>query len=521
MKKHKLILVSAAALMAVSPIAAFNHFSNNAVVQAATYQKRTLKFSHNSYVYNKKGKRIYTFNKKTAYFKKNSKLKVSIVTRKSSHYYTFDKKGKKVYLNVISIKGKKYLNIGNGGYINVRNVSTIDNRGFYTNQNVRIKLKKDVNTVNANADQNDQILKKGTIITANGLGSLPRGGWVDSGVPVLYYRIKGSNNFISSENASLLSPVQTGNDFKNLFKNGEFIADKVQVAYPNFLSKNERNKIVRLANHNRGEHTEIKFANHDRDLVKIAYANHGNNISKVEKLNINSYITVKTPKIKNKKGYDSSATAASLKKDKILTKYAKMLDYNMRKSALVAKKTTPIYQSTSKIGVSSYFNVNNINLKKTNQNIQKGNNIGYYATLVVKINGKYYFMIQEKKTYFVQADDVRLNNFSKNSRYKKYQKQIDQLMGSTQREDFAIKATANRNTPFYTSDKWFKLTKSKNNIAKGKYVEFVDPYIIEYNGRYFVTGGAEFNSDFDPQGALLAYDVKIEKMSFYTNEKTM
>lgn len=256
----------------------------------------------------------------------------------------------------------------------------------------------------------------------------------------LTYAKKINNSSNATSNEVLLATASLKNTEAKL--NGQ----KITVAYPNFLSNNERNKILRLAQNQyyRVKNTSVQFANHDRELVKMTTDDHGEIVKSIEKLDLNDYIQADTPKIKNKKGYDSSATNSALEKDKALAKYAGWLNYNMRKSALVAKKTTPIYQSTTKVGVSSSFNVNKINLKKTNKTIKKGNNIGYYVTLVVKIKGQYYFMVQEKSTYFVKASAVKLDNFSKTSTYKKYQNQIDKLMGDERREDWAIRTTAKR-----------------------------------------------------------------------------
>lgn len=689
MNAKKRIALISAALMSISPVVSLTNNALTAPVYAASYQSRTLTFKHNSYIYNSKGKRLSTFKGKRAYYKAKQTLKANLVTTDDSDYYTYQK-GKKIYLKVYTIKGKKYLNVG-GGYININNIGYIDNMPFYVDQDVRIQVTKTTHTVDQNGNTNDQVIKKGTTLTADGLGEIPGGGWIDSGVPVEYYRIKGTNNFIESDYAKLLSPVQTDKDFTDLFpnkvqvngkqtslytvngknafpnettfsyssfnvdsamyiylpdekktellyhitdasfnlyntetkkdsngmtnpgnlfikasaldltsgsapkaintkesttttpsvanvsqkqelndeinksseveKSAKFIlasasrrtgyqtaldyakkinssasattnevllataslksteskldGQKITVAYPNFLSNNERTKILNLVNaqYRNEKNTTVKFANHDRELVKMTFDDHGEIVKNIKKLDINDYIQADTPKIKNKKGYDSSATESSLEKDKTLAKYANWLDYNMRKSALVAKKTTPIYQSTTKVGASSSFNVNKINLRKTKSSIKKGNNIGYYATLVAKIKGQYYFMIQEKTTYFVKAKDVKLDNFSHSSTYKKYQGQIDKLMGSTQLEDFAVRTIAKKNTPFYNTNNWFEISKSKKySLKKGQHAEFVDPYIVKYNGQYFVTGGKEFNSDYDPEGAVLAKDVTINKI---------
>lgn len=675
----KIALVSVAALMGIAPVATIA-INNNQVVTAATYSQRKLSFKHNSYVYNKKGQRVYKYKKQNAYFKKNSSLKAAIVTSNAkTHYYFYDKKGSKIYLKVYTIKGKKYYSIGSGCYININNLDLVDNSTILTDQNVKVRIDKTVHTNNADGTFNNETLKKGTVITADGFGAIPGGEWIDSGVPQEYYRIAGTKNtYVSAEYTTLLSSVQNGNKFDDLYgtaaevkgtatsiynidgknmypgyttsKHETFAVDaaiylwvpseqkaelfysinttpiavydskhqqkferpsepvfvkasatiisqgvtptpintaseaeqdaepastsqqsalneelskadtvkkslkytnasktnrdtydkaiskgktltdsktatgaqviletalikqaennlngaKIKVAYPNFLTDYDKVKIRNAAISATGSNS-IQWANHDRELWQMEYGK--NDQVSYKKLDLNDYIQADTPEIKNKKGYDSSATPASIEKDLTLAKYAKMLDYDMRKSALVAKKNTYIYQSSTKVGSGSNFNVNKISLKNTGRTIKKGNNIGYYTTLVVKIKGQYYFMIQEKSTYFIKASDVKLDNFSTSATYKKYQNMIDNLMGPTQLIDFEISVQAKKNTTIYNTDEYKELTPSKQILKKGKYYFFVDPYVVKYNGVYYFTGGEEFNDDYDPEGAIRAADV--------------
>lgn len=681
----KIALISVATLIGVSPVMPTMMHNEN-IVHAATYKTRTLGFKHNSYVYNKRGKRIKYRGK--SYFKKNAKLKAAIVTSgKKTNYFTYvysKNSTQKLYLKVYTIKGKKYFNIGRGSYININNIGLVDNVTIYTDLNVRVKLTKNIRTVDGNGNKNNEVLKKGTVVTADGLGQIPGGEWIDSGVAQLYYRLVGKKNtYISSEHTKLLSPVQNGNTFENLFKpkadlkDGKVIfytidgtsmfpgytsgkhgtfelgnamylwvpkdnkaelfynivlpkysqklelldkdgketsaevkgdlfikADdlsiykdseqkpintaeqaeagksvattsqkaaltellndensvkagfkyinaakglrdsydqaiaqakellvkneatgnqvtfaigqinrtskalngrKIKVAYPNYLTKYDRNKILQAAIKATGNN-DIQWANHNRELWEMTESK-DSDVS-YKKLNIADYIEADTPKIKNKKGYSSSATDAEIKKNSVLAKYAKMLDYNMRKSSLVAKKTMPIYQNVGKVGTGANFNVNKLNLKKTKKSIKKGNNIGYYATLVVEAKGQYYFMIQEKDTYFVKANDVTLDNFSQTAEYKKYQKMITDLMGPNQLVDFGISVKSKRDTAVYKTNDYFEIMNSKHYaLKKGKYTYFVDPYVVKYNGEYYFTGGREFNSDYDPEGAVLCKDV--------------
>lgn len=687
----KIAVVSVAALMGVSPLMGQFILPSNIVSAATKAQTVKLTFGKNSYVYNRKGQRLATFRGKRAYFKKKAKISVRLATSKNkTQYYYYDKNGNKTYLKVYKIKGKKYFGIGNGGYVNINNFGLVGYSSIYTDANVKVVITKNVHTNDINGLTNDQVLKKGTVITVDGHGEIPGGGWVDSGVPETFYRIAGTNTYFIDQNAKLKGAFQTGKNFQYLLDsqielnhdaalysidgkeiypdakllgerllsvdckmylyvpsekktelfyhitdnkvlikdqndhyeektidqpvfikvddasqtqgaklsaintaseaeadnkvatetdkndlskelkdedsikksikytqasaekrsaydyaisfgkkvnesnnstinevklatwsiktkqanlNGE--SSRVKVAYENFLSANERSKILHVAK--AATTNPVKWTNHNRNLVEFIFGkNQGNRQTVTTKhLNIKDYLTAVTPKIKNKKGYDSSATDASIKKDKTLAKYAKMLDFNMRKEALVASRTTPIYLSTTKIGVGSAFNVNKINLKKSKKSIKRGNNIGYYPTLVVKIKGQYYFMIQEGSTYFVKAADVKLDNFSTSETYKKYQEQIDKLMGSEQLDDFSITVHATKETPVYDTNDYFAISKSKRVLKKGQRFDFDDPYVVKYNGQYFITGGEEFNSDYDPEGAVLASDVTIGKAEMY------
>lgn len=687
----KMALISATVLMGVSTISAVEMSQNN-IVQATTYQSRKVYFRKNSYVYNKKGQRIYQFKGKTAYFKKGATLSFPIRTTNEKTHYYFNAKDGKIYLQTTKIKGKQYASVGNGGYINLSNIGAISNSLLLTDKNVRVKITKDTRVLNSQGQASDTVIKKGTIITADGHGAIPGGDWIDDGVPQLYYRIMGTNQYLEDDNATLLSQVQNGNAFEKLFtpqampKNAEvgsatngtsyydvngqdmfpglksfqyetftiggayylwnakdnkaelfyyvgsgtnpmslsgssskqtptgalFIkasdvnltqgiapepanteaeaqsgrnaatsseksslttaianaekvqasakyknaansvkkdynqavaqakqinasasstgnavnfaiwqlnhieqsmkVEKIKVAYPNFLSSYDRTKILNMARkqYDDGSH-DVMWANHDRELILYTYnkkeSNKYDQGGTVTKLNLADYIEANTPNIKNKKGYSSSATQASINKDKKLAKYAKMLDYDKRKSALIAKRTTPVYQSSTKIGEGASFNVNKIRLHRTGRNIKKENNIGIFATLVVKIKGQYYFMVQEKDTYFVKASDVKLDNFSTSATYKKYQKMVDKLTGPDHPIDFSVYAKLKKGAHYYQTDFYYGVTNKTFNVPKNRYVGFIDPYVMKYSGIYYLTGGAEFNSDFDPEGAVKVADI--------------
>lgn len=114
---HKLIMVSAAALMGVSPVLSSTNF-----VQAAT-TKTTKKttgdktvLAKNAYIYDKNGKRNTNYKYKNKTYKSIAK---------GSTISTYGTK---------TIKGKLYFSIGNGNYIKAANVSTVNGKKYSTSK---------------------------------------------------------------------------------------------------------------------------------------------------------------------------------------------------------------------------------------------------------------------------------------------------------------------------------------------------------------------------------------------------
>lgn len=122
-------------------------------VDAATINvnstKVKLRLNHNSYVYNKNGKRLKTYKGKKAFIKKSKTLTIKgkieeISTAKRYYFYGENSKGKitPYWLVYKKIEGNYYYSIGNKGYIkciNVRSVNGTDNRLIASQATVTVK----------------------------------------------------------------------------------------------------------------------------------------------------------------------------------------------------------------------------------------------------------------------------------------------------------------------------------------------------------------------------------------------
>lgn len=112
---HKLVTVSAAALIGISPVlAAGVQNTTSTTVQAATTKADTIVLSHHSYVYSSTGKRItkYKYNGKTySKLAKGTSLK-AYGTKK--------------------IDGKVYYFLGNNSYVKAANVGTVNGKKVTT-----------------------------------------------------------------------------------------------------------------------------------------------------------------------------------------------------------------------------------------------------------------------------------------------------------------------------------------------------------------------------------------------------
>ena len=190
---HKLMMVSTAALIGVSPVLSA---SQTAVVQAAhkstakktsstkknTSKKGTIKLSHNSYVYDKDGKRLKTYMGSS----KNTTIGKGITLK---------------YKDKVLIDDIEFYDIGGGAFVKAANVGYVDGKKVTkanaTTSTASAKIKHNAYIYDAKGKTDKKKIKKGQIVT------------FDQAVYIgnkLYYRISGqSNQFVKAANVGKLS----------------------------------------------------------------------------------------------------------------------------------------------------------------------------------------------------------------------------------------------------------------------------------------------------------------------------
>ncbi|WP_278965528.1 SLAP domain-containing protein [Lactobacillus apis] len=190
---HKLMVVSAAALIGVSPVLSA---SQTAVVQAAhkstakktsstkknASKKGTIKLSHNSYVYDKDGKRLKTYmgSEKNTTIGKGYTLK---------------------YASKVTIGGIEFYDIGGGAFVKAANVGYVDGKKVTkanaTTATASAKIKHNAYIYDAKGKTDKKKIKKGQTVT------------FDQAIYIgkkLYYRISGqTNQFIKAANVGKLA----------------------------------------------------------------------------------------------------------------------------------------------------------------------------------------------------------------------------------------------------------------------------------------------------------------------------
>ena len=97
-----------------------------------------LTLNHKTHVYNKKGRKKYSYLKTNGLLKKGASVryagKIKALSDPDTKRYSFnDKDMNWYYLPYKTIKGKQYYNIGHGGYIKAVNVDSINGNKLFTN----------------------------------------------------------------------------------------------------------------------------------------------------------------------------------------------------------------------------------------------------------------------------------------------------------------------------------------------------------------------------------------------------
>lgn len=180
--------------------------------QKASAETYTGTLNHNTYVYNKNGKR------KTSYRKllKGEKITLvgNVVSRSmkwpyvknpsddtplltGSKYYFIDNSDQKnvkvCYLTYRTIKKQPYYSLGKGNYIRVANIEKIG-KFYQLITETTVTLKKKTHLYNSQGDQLNQIVKKGSKFKVDALINLKD--YNVSSRVYCFYRIKGTQRYI-------------------------------------------------------------------------------------------------------------------------------------------------------------------------------------------------------------------------------------------------------------------------------------------------------------------------------------
>lgn len=144
MRKKKLFISIAAGILAVTSISTVAIDGYQAHAAQTTNQdedenQEVLTLNHRTRIYNKKGKKVYSYLRTNGLLQKGSSIqyagKVQTTTDAMAERYSFhDINWNWFYLPYVTIKGKEYYNIGHGGYIKVVNVAKINGNDLYTNE---------------------------------------------------------------------------------------------------------------------------------------------------------------------------------------------------------------------------------------------------------------------------------------------------------------------------------------------------------------------------------------------------
>lgn len=297
------------------------------------------------------------------------------------------------------------------------------------------------------------------------------------------------------------------------FTKNELSGEKVKIDNLGWIDNSTANKIVHTAGSSYRSNQNVRYAidmvNHNtvlrlREFAVQSNGSDTNHLLATRELNINDYVTVTDPNPTEKAGYQSSLSEKNLTSNSTLKKYADLIDYNELTTNLVAKTNTPIYTNSYK---NNYANVSkgNVNLTRTSQIIKKGNNIGYKVGPIVRVKGQYYAMVRSKKRYFyVRADAIARDNFTKDAAYKKYSKMIDDAVTS---ENSTVLVTPTQNTVTYERNSYGELGSSRP-YKKGTMAYYIaEPHVMKYNGEwYFISGYPTYSGT-----TYIAKTVKLSK----------
>ena len=206
MKLNKKIIIGVTALALGSlSVVAINTNNFNYVSASAASTKETtvkLRLNHNSYVYDKNGKRLKKYKGKKALIKKSQKLTIKgkiEPIQKAKRYYFYGKleNGNRpaYWLTYKKINNDYYYSIGNKGYIKCVNVKTIDDYSLMSTEatvTIKPRIEKVAHTWNKLGEQTTKTYKSGQKLIIDDTNILPNQNTYS-------YRVKGTDYWVSAQ----------------------------------------------------------------------------------------------------------------------------------------------------------------------------------------------------------------------------------------------------------------------------------------------------------------------------------
>lgn len=198
LKKDSIVKYGGATTYTI-PVSYFN-IGNGRYVRASYVQEYSgqtvLTLNYNTFVYNKKGKRInYDGQRKLmngGVVTTNSKIREAKSSDQNYFYSSANYTDKnKLAFTTTKIKGQDYLSIGKGGYIKIANVKTANGMILFTKGPITITLPSDTTIYSSNFKETKKQIAAGKKVILDKTE-------IDNSLsdPQLYFRIKGTNELI-------------------------------------------------------------------------------------------------------------------------------------------------------------------------------------------------------------------------------------------------------------------------------------------------------------------------------------
>jgi hypothetical protein len=210
-KKQKIIVSLTAAALLTAPIIITSINQAHAAQTTDQTQNKitadgTLTLNHNTRIYNKKGQKLYSYQRSNGLLKKGATVsyvnKPQTIADPDTVRYSFhDDDWNWFYLPYKTIKGQEYYSIGHGGYVKAANVKKIDEKYLYTNK-ASLKIDKSysngVQVMDSNGKSKNKKLSPGQKVTFDRSASTIDfyGNNIDGDDDSEYYRIAGSDEFV-------------------------------------------------------------------------------------------------------------------------------------------------------------------------------------------------------------------------------------------------------------------------------------------------------------------------------------